>query len=50
MYSIRYTLRSNTNVKKISFEQNKRYKKCPLFWGELQLITGLLLIFDSYMS
>ena len=26
-------MRQNTNVKKISFRQNKRYKKCPLFFS-----------------
>ena len=31
VYSVRYTLRLNTNVKKIFFGQNERYKKCPLF-------------------
>ena len=31
VYSIHYTLRQNTNVKKISFGQNKRYKKCHSF-------------------
>ena len=31
VHSIHYTLRWNANVKKNSFEQNKRYKKCPLF-------------------
>ena len=30
-YSIHYTLRYNTNVKKICFRHDKRYKKCPLF-------------------
>ena len=41
----------------ISFGQNKRYKKCPLFlknapffFCELQLIAVLLLIRSSYMS
>ena len=30
---IRYTMhRDKTNVKKFSFRQNKRYKKCPLFF------------------
>ena len=31
MYLMHYTLRKNTNVNKVSFKQNKRYKKCPLF-------------------
>ena len=31
VYSIHYTLRLNTDVEKISFGQNKRCKKCPLF-------------------
>ena len=33
LYSIHYTLRQNTNLKKIPFGQNKvkPYKKCPLF-------------------
>ena len=31
VYSVHYTLRWNTNLKKIPFEQNKWYKKCPLF-------------------
>ena len=40
-----------TDVKKISFGQNKPYQKCPVFFFfELQLITVLLLICDSYMS
>ena len=30
VYSIHSTLRWDTNVKKISFGQNKRYKKCTL--------------------
>ena len=38
-------------LKKISFGQNKRYKKCTLFFfRELQLISVLLLICDSYIS
>ena len=32
--------------KKVPFGQNKRYKKLPLFFRELQLITVLLLICD----
>ena len=49
--NIMYTLRQKVNVKKISFGQNKRYKKCTLFFfRELQLISVLLLICDSYMS
>ena len=31
VYSIHYTLRKKTNFKKITFEQNERYKKYPLF-------------------
>ena len=31
VYSTNYTLRKNTNVKKLSFGQNKRYKNCPFF-------------------
>ena len=49
VYSIHDTLRWNTNVKKISFGQNNWCKKCPFFFGELQLIALLLLICDSYM-
>ena len=38
-------------LKKNYFGQNKRYKKCTLFFfRELQLISVLLLICDSYMS
>ena len=37
-------------LKKISFGQNKRYKKCSLFSLELKLITVLLLICVSCMS
>ena len=38
-------------VKKISFQQNKRYKKIHSpFFRELKLITALLLYYDSYMS
>ena len=37
--------KNGTNITK-----NKRYKKCPLFFRELQLITVLLFICDSYMS
>ena len=29
VYSIHYTMRSNTNLKKYPFGLNKRYKKCP---------------------
>ena len=40
VYSVHFTLRSNTNVKKSSFGQIKRYKKCPLFFlRELRLIS-----------
>ena len=31
VYSVHYTLRSNTNVKKISFWENKRYKNAIVF-------------------
>ena len=31
VYSIHCILRQNTTLKKISFGQNKRYKKCPFF-------------------
>ena len=33
LHSIHYALlkKKNTNVEKVSFGQNKRYKKCPLF-------------------
>ena len=31
VYSIHYTFRLNTNVKKNSFGKNQRYKKCRLF-------------------
>ena len=38
-------------LKKIPFGQNKRYKKLPsFFFREIQLITVLLLICNSYMS
>ena len=51
VYSIHYTLRWNTNVKKIPPEKINSTKKCFLFFfRELQLITVLLLICDSYMS
>ena len=51
VYSKHYTLRWNTDVKNVSFGQNKRYQKYPLFFfRELQLITFLLLICDSYMN
>ena len=50
LYSIHYTLRWNKNLRKISFGQNKQYKKCFFFFRKLQLITVLLLICDSYMS
>ena len=38
-------------LKKNSFGQNKRYKKCTLFFfREFQLITVLLLMRGSYLS
>ena len=37
-------------LENISFGQNRRYKKCTLFFRKLQLIRVLLLIHDSYMS
>ena len=37
-------------LKKITCGQNKPYKKRPLLFPELQLITVLLLICDSYVS
>ena len=50
---IQYTIHcAETNVKKIPFGQNNRCKKCPLFFflfRELQLITALFLLCDSYM-
>ena len=50
VYSMHYSLKK-TNAKKISFEQNLRYKKCTLFFfRELQLTTVLLLIRNSYTS
>ena len=45
-----YSERENKNVKKISFGQNKRYKKFQFLFRELQLITILFLICDSYMN
>ena len=47
---IQYMLRQNTNVKKNSYGQNKRYKKCSFFFHKLQLFTVLLLIPNSYTS
>ena len=51
---IQYTIHSDQKPmlkKKISFRQNKRYQKWTLFFfHELQLITVLLLIRNSYMS
>ena len=49
---IQYTIHRNKTQmsKKNFFGQNKGYKKCPFFFPELQLITVLLLICDSYMS
>ena len=49
---VQYTIhRDKTQMlKEILFGENKRYKKCPLFFCELQLITVSLLICDSYMS
>ena len=32
-YSVHYTLRENTNVKKIIFGENKRFKRCSLFFS-----------------
>ena len=50
-YSIHYTLRQNKNVKKISADKINGTKKMhSFFFRELQLITVLLLIRDSYMS
>ena len=37
-------------LRKISFGQNKRYKKCTLFFGGLQIITDFLLIRNSYQA
>ena len=34
VYPMHYTLRQQTNVKKMSFKQNKRYLKCTLFFSE----------------
>ena len=31
VYSLHYTLRKNTNVKKLSFGESKQYNKCPIF-------------------
>ena len=51
VYSIHCTLRWNTNFKKIPPEKINSTKKCSLFFfRELQLITVLRLICDSYMS
>ena len=50
MYSMHYTLGSNTNVKKFPSDKISGTKNAPFSGGELQLITGLLLICDSYMS
>ena len=49
---IQYTIHwDKTNLIKVLFGQNKRYKKCPLFFfHDLQLITFLLSICDFYMS
>ena len=50
VYSMHYTLTQNTNAQKISFGQNKRYQKCPLFFfHELQLIAVLLLKSYSHL-
>ena len=49
-YTIFY-IEKNTNNKKNSFRRNECYKKIhSLFSHELQLITVLILICDSYMS
>ena len=49
-FSIHYILRKNTDIKIISFRQ-QMLQKCTLFFCcEVQLITVLLLICDSYMS
>ena len=45
VYSIHYRLRYNTNVKKIFFGQNKRNKKCTLFF--LLAPTHHSVTFDS---
>ena len=37
-------------LKKSPFGQNKRYKKCAVFFRESQLLTVLLLIRNSYAS
>ena len=50
VYQIHYTLRWNTNLKEIPMGQKKRYKKYPFFFCELQLITVLLLICNSYIN
>ena len=50
MYSIHYTLRQKTNVKRNFLQTNYTVQKCLLFFCELQLITVLLLICDSSMS
>ena len=49
-YSWFNTLRQNTNNALISLRQNKHYKKCAIFFHNLQLITVLFLVQDSYMS
>ena len=49
-YSWFNILRQNTNNALISLGQNKHYKKCALFFHNLQLITVLFLVRDSYMS
>ena len=50
VYSIHYTLRENPNLKKTFLRIKKTVQKMlSFFFHELQLITVLLLICDSYM-
>ena len=50
-YSIYYTLRIKTSVKKISFGQNKLYKQMySFFFPVLELIIVLFLICNCYMN
>ena len=49
-YSIHYTYRENTNVKKISSDKINLTKTPSFLFRELQLITVLLLICDFYTN
>ena len=50
VYSIHYTMRQNTNVKKIPLVKINGTKNVFVFFCQLELITVLLLICDSDMS